>query len=135
MKIEQEALDLINEVFEEREYPGDSYINRTSNSYHEALCRALEAHANTRQDMSDAVEHYLDQWRNQTPSREVFACQFGSFIIAKPDPLVDEVRALDRIRWILACHLMPRWMLKEILRAYAELDALRAKDTPNDQDH
>ena len=90
--IEQEALDLINEVFSEREYPGDSYINRTSNSYHEALCRALEAHANTRQDMSDAVEHYLDQWRNQTPSREVFACKFGSFIIAKPDPLVEALK-------------------------------------------
>lgn len=43
-----------------------------------------------RQEVSDSVEHYLDQWRHSTPSREVFACQFGSFIIPKPvDPLVE----------------------------------------------
>ena len=35
-EIEQKALALVNEVFEERGRHLDSYINRTSNSYHEA---------------------------------------------------------------------------------------------------
>lgn len=39
-----------------------------------------------RQEVSDAVEHYLDQWQNGTPGRGVFQCQFASFIIPQPDP-------------------------------------------------
>ena len=106
--IEQEAMDLINEVFSEREYPGDSCVRRASNSYHEAICRVIEqlraereAHAATkaeyeafRQEVSDAVEHYLDQWRDHTPSREVFTCQFAHFIITKPDPLAQVAREM-----------------------------------------
>lgn len=69
----------------------------------EAHARALEAHDATlaefeefKREVSDSVEHYLDQWRNSTPSREVFACQFGSFILAKPvDQLVEVQNLLD----------------------------------------
>lgn len=59
----------------------------------EVVAAERAAHAQFRQEVSDSVEHYLDQWRNSTPSREVFACQFGSFIIPEPvDPLVEAVR-------------------------------------------
>ena len=63
----------------------------------EALFASLEAHDATlakfeafKREVSDSVEHYLDQWRYSIPSREVFACQFGSFILPEPvDPLVE----------------------------------------------
>ena len=66
----------------------------------EALFASLEAHDATlakfeafKREVSDSVEHYLDQWRYSIPSREVFACQFGSFILPKPvDPLVEAIR-------------------------------------------
>lgn len=54
--IEQEALDLINEVFSEREYPGDSCVRRASNSYHEAICRALEAQSQISQLADDDIK-------------------------------------------------------------------------------
>ena len=64
------------------------------------LRRSIEAHARViaefeafKREVSDSVEHYLDQWRYSIPSREVFACQFGSFILPKPvDPLVEAVK-------------------------------------------
>ena len=64
------------------------------------LRRSIEAHARViaeleafKREVSDSVEHYLDQWRYSIPSREVFACQFGSFILPKPvDPLVEAIR-------------------------------------------
>ena len=63
------------------------------------LRRSIEAHARViaefeafKREVSDSVEHYLDQWRYSIPSREVFACQFGSFILPKPvDPLVEAI--------------------------------------------
>lgn len=56
-----------------------------------AAADEIERHEAFRQEVSDSLEHYLDQWRHSPPSREVFACQFGSFIIAKPDPMVKTV--------------------------------------------
>lgn len=96
--IEERALALVYEVRKERGltpwYEGRG--SREDSSLLEAFCRTLEAHDATlaefeefKREVSDSVEHYLDQWRNSTPSREVFACQFGSFILPKPvDPLV-----------------------------------------------
>lgn len=85
-EIERKALALLN-MFSDYEVP-DLDEARYSTAI-QALCRAIEQHEAFRREVSDAVEHYLDQWRHSTPSREVFACQFGSFIIAKLDPLVE----------------------------------------------
>ena len=82
-EIEAKALALVNEVFEERDLHLDSYINRTSNSYHEALLRAIEQHEAFRQEVSDAVEGYAGMV-GLDPKR-----YFARFIIAKPDPLVE----------------------------------------------
>ena len=89
-EIEQKALALVNEVFEERGRHLDSYINRTSNSYHEALCRAIEQHEAFKRQVSDAVGGVL-------------ACGIGGivkerlsrFIIAKSDPLVEALNAVN----------------------------------------
>ena len=94
--IEQEALDLINEVRAEyghRAHTMPQAVVQYGMAI-TALSRSLEAHAASRQDVSDAVEHYLDQWRDHTPSREVFTCQFAHFIITKPDPLAQVAREM-----------------------------------------
>lgn len=57
-----------------------------------AHAATLEREANFRREVSEAVVTYNDNWRNGTPSRAVFLAQFGSFIIAKPDPLVEAVK-------------------------------------------
>ena len=98
--IEERALALVNEVAGFDYLIAGDVMDDDRDYMLKALCRALEtldaeraAHAQFRQEVSDSVEHYLDQWRNSTPSREVFACQFGSFIIPEPvDPLVEAVR-------------------------------------------
>ena len=108
--IEQEALDLINEVFSERESPGDSCVRRAFNSTHEALCRALEqllaereAHAATkaefeafRREVSDAVEEF-DKRSADFKLRQQDWEKLFSFIIPKPkpDPLAEVQSLLD----------------------------------------
>ena len=69
------------------------YLRDHHGTYRSALIAILAEFYAYKREVSDSVEHYLDQWRNSTPSREVFACQFGSFIIPEPvDPLVEAVR-------------------------------------------
>ena len=97
--IEERAVLLLNEAAESLGSIS-RWCSRTRSPPVEALCRALEAHDATlaefeafKREVSDSVEHYLDQWRYSIPSREVFACQFGSFILPKPvDPLVEAIR-------------------------------------------
>ncbi len=95
-EIEKKALALLNEVAAERAMWGRQNLDRALCSAHEVLCRAIEQHEAFRQEVSDSLEHYLDQWRHSPPSREVFACQFGSLIIAKPDPLVEALAEYRR---------------------------------------
>ena len=101
--LEERALALVNEVMDQAKrgsFPCRLLPDADAIVLAEALCRALEAHDATlaefeafKREVSDSVEHYLDQWRNSIPSREVFACQFGSFILPKPvDPLVEAIR-------------------------------------------
>ena len=69
------------------------YLRDHHGTYRSALIAILAEFYAYKREVSDSVEHYLDQWRNSTPSREVFACQFGSFILPKPvDPLVEAIR-------------------------------------------
>ena len=74
-----------------------------------ALMNSIRAHAATleredkfRQEVSDAVVTYNDNWRNGTPSRDVFLAQFGSFIIPTPDPIETACRELGIDREELA---------------------------------
>jgi len=99
--IEERALALVNEVAGFGYLVAGDFMDDDQDCLLKALCRALEAHDATkaefeafRQEVSDAVEHYLDQWRDHTPSREVFTCQFAHFIITKPDPLAQVAREM-----------------------------------------
>ena len=95
--IEERALALVNEVKGCEKW---KTVKVSDLVPAEALFASLEAHDATlaefeafKREVSDSVEHYLDQWRYSIPSREVFACQFGSFILPKPvDPLVEAIR-------------------------------------------
>ena len=87
--IEKQALALVNEIevefgrshLSERIAPG-AYVT------HKALCRAIEQHEAFKQEVSDAVEKIL----NCTNANKRYgAClALNRFIIAKPDPLVEE---------------------------------------------
>ena len=95
--IEERALALVNEVKGCEKW---KTVKVSDLVPAEALFASLEAHDATlaefeafKREVSDSVEHYLDQWRYSIPSREVFAGQFGSFILPKPvDPLVEAVK-------------------------------------------
>ena len=84
---EKKALALVNEVFQERDLSLDSYLNCTSNSYHEALYRAIKQHEAFRQEVSDAVEKLID--RVSVNERQRVELALSRFIIAKPDHVQD----------------------------------------------
>lgn len=114
-EIECKALALVNEVFKERGLTLDGSTNRTSNSYHEAICRAIERieeleaaerHCRERdyakplmelqaefeafrREVSDAVETILNC---TNVNKRYGAClALNRFILPKPkpDPLVE----------------------------------------------
>jgi hypothetical protein len=81
--IEAKALALINEV--RRQYP--SAPDYTTS--HIAICRTLEQHEAFKQEVSDAAEEYNEAaapmgWEG-----------FDQFIIPKPDPLVEVIKAMQ----------------------------------------
>jgi len=92
--IEAKALALVNEVRTER---GGKYIHytrlrRDHDEGHEALYRAIEQHEAFKQDVSDAVEGYLD---GPPIERHLIIDTLRNFIIPKPkpDPLVEAMTA------------------------------------------
>jgi hypothetical protein len=82
--IEAKALALINEV--RRQYPNAPDYTAS----HIAICRALEQHEAFKQEVSDAVEGYLD---GPPIERHLIIDTLRNFIIIipkpEPDPLVD----------------------------------------------
>ena len=102
--IEERALALVNEVKAERgQTPAhSSFIDRDNCSFSEAFCRALEtletldaeraAHALFRQEVSDAVEEYMNEDYRRKQGDKV--ARIISFILAKPDPLVNLAREM-----------------------------------------
>ena len=95
--IEQKALALMNEVRKERYYSilsGDS-IDRIHHE-HEALCRAIEQHEAFRQEVSDAVQSWVDGGIDRS-AYLWFRKNLEQFIIPapKPDPLVDVLLEMD----------------------------------------
>jgi hypothetical protein len=84
-EIEAKALALLNEVWGERGYPPEDELRREDLPTHEALYRAIEQHEAFKQEVSDAVEAYLN------PNNRIYSHSLNRFIIPKPkpDPLVD----------------------------------------------
>ncbi len=90
--IEAKAQALLVEVRKDRgAHPmPDEPLNRTYIA-HEALYRAIERHEAFKQEVSDAVEAYLN------PNNRIYSHSLNRFIIIKPkpDPLVEVMRELD----------------------------------------
>ena len=89
--IEQKALALVNEVFTEK---GGSPIDCAAlvgagDVVTLALCRAIEQHEAFKQEVSDAVEAYLN------PNNRIYSHSLNRFIIPKSDPLVDVMKDLS----------------------------------------
>ena len=90
-EIERKALALLNDVLQERDHPEQTMpLQRDRFTYEEALCRAIEQHEAFRQEVSDAVEYFMDGPVGLGTARE----RLGRFIIAKPDPLVEALGEL-----------------------------------------
>ena len=98
--IEERAHEKLNEVWKERGlklcHDGRS---RKDSSLIEAICRTLEAHdaeraahAQFRQEVSDAVEEYMNEDYRRKQGDKV--ARIISFILAKPDPLVNLAREM-----------------------------------------
>ena len=75
---------------------------RTTRDSIRAHAATLEREANLRQEVSEAVVTYNDNWRNGTPGRDVFLTQFARFIIPTPDPIETACRELGIDREELA---------------------------------
>jgi hypothetical protein len=83
-EIEKKALALLNGPLSPYGYLLEDHPVRV-------LCRAIEAHEAFRQEVSDAVEHYASRWPTNA-RRDIFMSQFASFVIAKPDLLVEALQ-------------------------------------------
>ena len=90
--IEAKAQALLVEVRKDRgAHPmPDEPLNRTYIA-HEALYRAIERHEAFKQEVSDAVEAYLN------PNNRIYSHSLNRFIIskAKPDPLVEVLEEIS----------------------------------------
>ena len=86
--IEQKALALVNEIECEEGVIEPTPCIMRGLIMDEALCRAIEQHEAFRQEVSDAVEAYLN------PDNRIYSHTLNQFIIPKPkpDPLVDVLK-------------------------------------------
>jgi hypothetical protein len=87
--IEQKALALVNEVSDNKHTDARSIHEVYSAvALSTALCRAIEQHEAFRQEVSDAVEAYLN------PNNRIYSRTLHKFIIPKPDPLIEVLRSV-----------------------------------------
>ena len=101
---EAKALALVNDVFMERCLNLDTYTNRAKNSYHEALCRAIErleaTEARHAAELREQAERFSEAARSalaEASKANTYANEraaiigpiLAPFIIVKPDPLVE----------------------------------------------
>jgi hypothetical protein len=90
--IEQKALALVNEIELERGATPYSKLNRHGGA--EAIYRAIEQHEAFKQEVSDAITALLDRFLGDGLSQGVINGHLHSFIIRKPDPLVEVIKAM-----------------------------------------
>ena len=84
-EIERKALDLLDEITEERGNTSLFEIYRSEDE-HEAICRAIEQHEAFRQQVSNEMVEY-SKFCKFTGAQ--FPLLLERFIIPKPDPLVE----------------------------------------------
>lgn len=90
--IERKALALLNEV------NGTYWVSLDtpfSSDLCEALCRAIEQHEAFRQEVSDAVEAVFAGYHDAPIPWVVMRRKLEPFIIAKRDPLVEALNAVN----------------------------------------
>jgi hypothetical protein len=90
--IEQKALALVNEIELERGATPYSKLNRHGGA--EAIYRAIERHEAFKKEVSDAITALLDRFLGDGLSQGVINGHLHSFIIRKPDPLVEVIKAM-----------------------------------------
>ena len=94
-EIERKALALVNEI--ERQEGLSDLTPRIMRGLvmDEALCRAIEQHEAFKREVSDAVRELIEDLRFHfdIPADVTALTKLRPFIIAKPDPLVEVVKA------------------------------------------
>ena len=92
--IEAKALALVNGI--ERERGETELTPRIMRGLviDEALCRTLERHEAFKQEVSDAITVLLDRFVGDSLSQGVINGHLHSFIIRKPDPLEEVIKAM-----------------------------------------
>jgi hypothetical protein len=82
--IEAKAAALLDAIQIERGFEPYEYFQR-GYTHNEAICRAIEQHEAFKQEVSDAVEAYLN------PNNRIYSHSLNRFVIPKPkpDPLAD----------------------------------------------
>jgi hypothetical protein len=124
--IEAKALALVNEVQADWNYQlGSLAFKRDRDVFSEALCRAIEQHEAFKQEVSDAVQSWVDGGIDR-PAYLWFRKKLGKFIIPKPkpDPL------LDIVEW-LSGEWEPEEYVKEI-RDALEARGFEIREKKND---
>ena len=99
-EIEQKALVLLNKVQDEHGYvQGSRLYRRDRNVFSEALCRAIEQHEATKQELSAFKQKVSDVVvdTEEKYNAAIIRDNFGQFIIPKPKPdplaeLLEEIR-------------------------------------------
>ena len=89
---EQKALALVNEVVGSVSWTMTNMSHPYNRILFQALCRAIEQHEAFRQEVSDALVNYFGEHLVAEDGGDALA----SFIIAKPDPLIE---VLDEALW------------------------------------
>jgi hypothetical protein len=93
--IEQKALALVNEVSDNKHTDARSIHEVYSAvALSTALCRAIEQHEAFKQEVSDAVTALLDRFLGDGLSQGVINGHLHQFIVRKPDPLVEVIKAM-----------------------------------------
>ena len=96
-EIEQKALVLLNKVQDEQGYvQGSRLYRRGRNVFSEALCRAIEQHEATKQELSDFRQEVSNAIWQPDLTEDAYK-KLHRFIIPapKPDPLVDVMKDLS----------------------------------------
>ena len=108
--IEAKALALVNEIELERGATPYSKLNRHGGA--EALCRAIEQHEAFKQEVSDAVEAYLN------PNNRIYSHSLNRFIISKPKPKPDPLVEVCKEWWDMDIREDDAETLRALLEAH-----------------
>jgi hypothetical protein len=109
-EIEAKALALVNEIELERGATPYSKLNRHGGA--EAIYRAIEQHEAFKQEVSDAVEAYLN------PNNRIYSHSLNRFIIPKPKPKPDPLVEVCKEWWDMDIREDDAETLRALLEAH-----------------